>query len=288
MTDEQRQAVGHSYCANCGNQLEAGAGMCPWCKHEVVVDNGLPSSANGPSTQVVAPQHQASVVKPPTIEDTTIVLGDGEKVWKRYAVSYLPGFELFGIRLSRPAGTGTLFVTNSRVLFLATHRRRGKRSSRLVQETRVQLITGVSAFVTRRSGWLAPLVILVCGLLALIALARGSAGKAIVLLVIAAVAYTIGQRLGERRTVGVVIHSSQSEVSPLSFGQVGESGGLRALLALFAPLARLLSSGAQDARDLQIAPAGPQAEQVVNELGALIADLQSKGDLAGTHWGVGL
>jgi hypothetical protein len=275
------------YCANCGSQLEAEASACDACGHDVINDNGDPSGVDQTTVSFTAGEQRRPVaVTRPRIPDTSIVLGDGERVWKKYAVTYLPGYELLGIRISRPSGNGTLYVTNSRVLFHASHRRRGRRSSRLIQETRIEQITGVSAFVTRSSGWLAPLIVLLCGLGFIDAIIRGSLGGAIVLLLIGAAAYGVAQRLGKRGTVGVLIHSSASELSPLSFGQFGGSGG-RLFQSLLAPLARLLPmSSAQDARDLQVAPAGPQAEQVVDELGALIADLQSKGDLAGTHWGV--
>jgi hypothetical protein len=226
----------------------------------------------------------------PTIPGTEITLGDGEHVWKRYAVSYIPELRFLGFRLSRSTGTGTLFVTNARVLFYASYERRGGKRSTLIQETQVENVTGLSAFVSRSFSLLAVFILLILGLSGLEALKHEAVGEAFVLLLLCGVGvYLMTQGYGQRGSVGVAIHSGSSEKSPLNFGLIDDrrSGFSAVLRSLLGPFSRLIfGAGGQNAFDLLIAPPGPDAEQVVQELGALIGDLRSKGGLAGTHWGI--
>ncbi|HTD08347.1 MAG TPA: hypothetical protein VK680_05610 [Solirubrobacteraceae bacterium] len=227
----------------------------------------------------------------PCIPGTDIALGDGERVWKQYAVTHLPAREILGLRISRATGRGTLFVTNARVLFFATFERRGGKRSLVLQETQVEHVTGVSAYVSRSFSLFAAVIVCVIGLAGLSSVLEGSTGGGLLLLIIAGFgAFLLSQGLGQRGAVGVSIHSGSSQSSPLGFGGETRGGGFfkSLFVSILGPYGQLLTaaSGPQDARDLLLALPGPQAEQVVVELGALIADLQSKGDLAGTHWGV--
>jgi hypothetical protein len=260
-----------------------GAQVCTKCGQAVVAEPFAPSPHAPPPPIPGSPTR-------PTIPGTEITLGDGEHVWKRYAVSYIPEFRFLGIRLSRATGTGTLFVTNARVLFYAAYERRGGKRSTLIQETQVENVTGLSAFVSRSFSLVAAFVVLILGLSGLEALKHEAVGEAFLLLLLCGVgAYLMSQGHGQRGSVGVSIHSGSSEKSPLNFGLVDDrrSGFGAALRSLLGPFGRLLfGAGGQSAFDLLIAPPGPDAEQVVQELGALIGDLRSKGGLAGTHWGV--
>src|ERR1700689_2010945 len=156
-----------SYCEHCGGALAAEAQVCKKCGHpgvpETLVTAETPSLASPPGDS-----------SRPTIPDTNIALGDGERVWKRYVVTYLPELSLLGIRISRATGTGTLYVTNARVLFHATYRRRGGKHSTLLQETQVEHVTGVSAFVARRFSLLALFIVILLGLAGLALVSEGS------------------------------------------------------------------------------------------------------------------
>jgi hypothetical protein len=279
MTADTRSGV--MYCENCGAEIAADAIVCAKCGYEV--------SGDGESTTAFQPQPSDPK---PRIAGTQIVLGDGETVWREYAVTQFPAPEILGMHLSRHRGSGSLYVTDSRVLFFATYERRGGRKrSIILQETQVEHVTGVTAFVSRSVSLWGLVIVGLIGLFGLIALLEESTGPGIALLLIAAFgAFLLTQGLGRRGTVGVRIHSGATQASPLGFGQLGESRGrLRAMLeAALGPYGQLLSaaSGPQDASDLLMALPGPDAERVIVELGALIADLQSKGSLAGTHWGV--
>lgn len=283
MNTETGSAV--AFCENCGAEMTPSMVVCQKCGYEV---NDQTDGLESPVSTL--PDNDSY----DRIPGTQIALGDGEKVWRSYAVTQFPRPRIFGKRVARHRGSGNLYVTDARVMFFATYERRGGRKRSIVlQETQVGQVTGVTAFVSRSVSLWTLIVVGLIALLGLVALADGSKGDGILLLLIAGFgAFLISQGLGNRGNVGVRIHSSSSQVSPLGFGELGDgsrSGRLRAIIeSLLGPFGQLLSTaaGPQDASDLLVALPGPDAERVVLELGALIADLQSKGSLAGTHWGV--
>lgn len=196
-------------------------------------------------------------------------------LWRQYEVSQLR---------TRERGLGTLFVTDARVVFYARAKGRGtQRGSALVQQTKIGDITGMSAFVSHRVslGWLITTAIL--GLITLSSLAGGRWGYFVVFGLLLGVAIAMLVRgAAKRGSVGVMIHGASTQQSPIAFGQFGETHGL--IYRLLSPLLGLL--GVHSAFDVLIGFPGRDAEQVIAELGALIFDLQSRGSLAGTHWGV--
>jgi hypothetical protein len=270
------------FCEQCGRSLAADATVCPRCGYEVADEEAAfaalqdwAAASPPPAAPDPQPAIQSSSSGRPQISGTPITLGDGEKVWREYAVTTLPSVRLLGIPLGRATGNGTLYVTDSRVMFFATFQKRGGKRSVLLQETQLEHVTGISAYVARSFSLVAIAVVAVLALAGLAQLANGPVGNGLLLLILAAVgAMFLAQGLGQRGSVGVRIHSGATQASPLGFGEIGEGKGL-------------LSRARGGATDLLMGLPGPQAEQVVNELGALIADLRSKGTLAGTHWGVG-
>jgi hypothetical protein len=272
-----------SYCENCGTQLPVEATACPSCGFEVAPLRGQATSAAAQPTSPSTPG-ESSPIQRPAIPDTQVVLGKGEQVWRQYHVTDMPDYKLLGISLSRASGRGTLYVTDSRLLFVATmaHRRRPRRSM-LVQETQIQHITGMSAYIARRFSLWAVILVALIGILGLSALAKGSVGTGLFLLVIAGVGVLLlAQGLAQRDTVGLRVHSGAAEAAPLGFGQLEDTPGL--IRRLLGPFGHLMNSGS--AYDMLIALPGPHAELIILELGALVADMQSQGSLAGTHWGV--
>jgi hypothetical protein len=273
------------YCDNCGAGMAANAEVCAKCGFEMV-DVG--NAANGGTER----SSLAAEVAYECIPGTRIALGDGETVWRSYAVTQFPTSRLFGKRFSTHRGGGNLYVTGARIMFFASYDRRGGRKRSIVlQETQVEHVTGITAFVSRRFSVWAALLVGLFGLFGLISLVKGSAGSGLFLLIIAgAGAFLLARGLGNSGTVGVRIHSGSTQASPLGFGELGEPAGRFWMLiqSLLGPFGHVLAAatGPQSASDLLVALPGPDAERVVTELGALIADLQSKGTLAGTHWGV--
>lgn len=222
------------------------------------------------------PEHPASAVG--VIEGTHIALGDGERVWREYAVTELR---------RREQGQGKLYVTDSRVIFLAKARGRAStRASVLIQETKLEHITGLSAYVSRKISvfWFVLTILLGLGALFQLTLDSSSSTAFIVLLVLAgAAAIPLIRGAHRRGSVGVTIHSGSSLASPISFGEVTDkqSRGLGLLVQrLFGFL------GAPTAFDVVVGIPAEDAERVISELGALIIDLQTKGSLAATRWGI--
>jgi hypothetical protein len=208
-----------------------------------------------------------------------LVLGDGEVLWRQYAVSQLR---------TRQQGEGTLFVTDARVVFYARARGRGaQRASALVQQTKVGDITGMTAFVSHRIslGWL--IVAALLALATLSSLLSNSWRYVIIFGVLTALAVVMLLRgAAKRGSIGVQIHSGSTQQSPIAFGQFEEQRGMIGQLvhSLLTPFLALF--GVYTAFDVLVGFPGQDAEQVIAELGALIFDLQSRGSLAGTHWGV--
>jgi hypothetical protein len=213
-----------------------------------------------------------------TLPGTTILLSDHEIIWRNYRVVDLP----------RKKGEGNLFVTDSRVVFYARAKGRGtQRPSKLVQQTKLEDITGVAIYVSRRIGLG---LITAAVLFLLLAVVAGAARS--VLLSILSIVVTLGCVVAlvaggaQHGSVGVTIHSRATQTSPIRFGRFGQHRGIIASLAntLNAPLRAIF--GVFTAIDVPYGHPGQDADQLVSELGALILDLQTRGSLAGGHWQV--
>ena len=214
------------------------------------------------------------------------MLGDGERVWREYHVMGFPTIRFLGWTLNRAQGTGTLYVTDARLLFYANLTQRRGRRSALIQETQLQHITGLQAFVSRSWSLLGFVTAAVVGLIGLAFLTGGEKGLGLVFIVLTVIGiFLLLQGLALRGTVALRVQSGASQSSPLGFGKLGDPhrGLVRSMLGPFAEILTV-TSGPRDATDLLIALPGPDADRVIVELGALIADLQAKGNLARTHW----
>jgi hypothetical protein len=214
-----------------------------------------------------------------TLPGTPLVLGDGERVWRTYRV----------VRLRRPElGEGLLFVTDARVVFYARARGRGtQRPSALVQQTRLDGVTGVSAYVTHRIslGWFVLAVL--TGFFAVASTLTLAVPWAIVWgLLFAGTVWMIVRGAASKGSVGVQIHGSSSEQSSLTFGQFGEQRSYFGTIvhSVLSPVLGLL--GVYTAFDVLLGFPGDDAEKVVAELGALVFDMQSLGSVAAPLWGV--
>src|SRR5438105_7075493 len=187
-------------CPNCGVQLSAETAFCTTCGYRVGAESAAaldaPPSAAPTSTAVLAPQvaetppqqrpapsavEQATPSEPPAgvpsgiIDGTSIALADGEHVWRRYAVTQL--------RRGRGQGQGTLYVTDSRVIFLAqTRAKTTSRASTIIQQTKVEAVTGFATHVSRKVNMFLVFATIVLGLLALVSLIGGKIPYFVVLL----------------------------------------------------------------------------------------------------------
>jgi len=238
----------------------------------------MPATPDGVASAQEAPQTSSAGVTARTLPGTPIILGDGEVIYRQYQVLQLR---------SRAQGEGTLYVTDSRVVLYARARGRGtQRPSALIQQTKLEHITGLAAYVSRRISL--PLLVLTffLALATLIELARHSwLPMAILAVLTAGCVILLITGAAKRGSVGVMIQSGSTQASPISFGQFGEQqrGALSGLFhALFQPLLTML--GVFTAFDVLLGFPGMDSDQVIAELGALIFDLQTRGNLAETHW----
>lgn len=273
------------FCDDCGAQLNHGPGT-----EESAVTAAVPIAAPPPSvipqaavpatgipaTAIPVTPITATEITPRTLPGTPIRLADSERIWRQYQVSRLA---------TSKQGEGTLYVTDARVVYFARAKGRGtQRPSALVQQTKIEHITGVRAYVSHRFSLL--LVMLTClfGLLAVLALVEKQVVPAIVFFVLTAICVTILAVEGAKRgSVGVVIYSRLAGPSPIDFGRYGHRGFIGASLSsLSRPFLALF--GVFTAFDVLVGFPGEDAETVIAELGALILDLQTRGDLAADHW----
>jgi hypothetical protein len=217
-----------------------------------------------------------------TIPGTDIVLALGETVWRAYQATQLRSFR---------QGQGMLYLTDSRLIFHARTSTRG-RQSQLVMETKVSRVTGLRTYVTNRvsrAAIIAAAVLVVLGILGISHF--GGAGTVISVLVLlagAAIGVAALAGIGSFGTVTIQVYSEQDTASPVSFGNAWAEtpGFMRSLARRFSGPFGLLTSllGAHDAFDFLVGIPGPDAMRIASELGAIVADLQTKGTLAQTHW----
>jgi hypothetical protein len=265
--------IDQRFCDTCGATVGAPAAPPGYAQHAL---GGLPVTPTSPTPVYGVPAPSNGVG---TLPGTPIVLGDGEVLWRQYRAVQLR---------TRAQGEGTIFVTDTRVVLYARAKGRGtQRPSAMVQQTKLEHITGVTAAVSRRFSLGLLIFTIVVGLIALSLLLEKSFLFGLLLAVIAGFcAWRLAVGAANRGAVGVVIHAG-SQGSPISFGRAGHRGAIARLMKLLLPgwLYRFL--GVFTADDvLDEGDPGVDSDQLIAELGALIFDLQTRGNLADTHWGV--
>lgn len=210
-----------------------------------------------------------------TLPDAPVQLADDEVYVRKYETVRVGGGS---------GGNGTLYVTNARVIFYARAKGRGtQRASQLLQQTRLQDITGVAAYVSYRVslGLVILTSVFALGLLAALVT------KVVVWIIIDALVVAVCILMivggGSRRGgAGVMIHSASTETSPINFGSfASKHGGLLRFLGSFATFFR-----AYTAFDVAFGAPGEDSDRVIAELGALILDMQQRGNDALRRWGV--
>jgi hypothetical protein len=209
-------------------------------------------------------------------------LAQDEHVLKTYeAVVLRPGF------LRRTRGHGALYVTDARVVFYAMVYPRGtQRQSWLLQQTKLEDISGLHADVSRKVS---------LGLLVLTVLfGLATIGTLLTLLLPLTVLFAIFTILAaalmmwdaaRRGSVNVQIQARGYNASSITFGHLGGEGYLDQLVRyLFFPLLFFIRFYA--AGDVATGDPGRDADQLLHELGALILDLQTRGTMAYSYWGI--
>ena len=210
-----------------------------------------------------------------TLPGTPIWIGDGEVIWRAYKAVQLR---------TRQQGEGTLFVTDTRVVFFARAKGRGtQRPSMLVQQTKLENITGLAAYVSRRLSL--TLFLLVCfgAFASLISIVTfPPMGLLLGVLTVAGIIALI-RGAAKQGSTGVIINAGATDSSPIGFGQFGEQRSRIGQLihAMFGPLFALF--GIHTAFDVLIGIPGEQSEQVIAELvlaegyyGGCVSQLQNE------------
>jgi hypothetical protein len=187
----------------------------------------------------------------------------------------------------RKRGQGTLYVTDARLVFYAWVYPRGtQRASWLLQQTKLEDISGLSVYVSRRISLGLLVLTVFFGLSTigtLLTLLLPFAFIFAVLTVVCAVALV--RDAAKRGSVGVDINSRDDGTSPISFGHGTRLGFIDTVMRiLMLPIMIFVHS--YSAFDVVAGDPAEDADRLVHELGALILDLQTRGTLAYEHWGI--
>lgn len=210
------------------------------------------------------------------LPNARVELADGERYIRKYEAVRAGGHS---------GGAGTLYVTSARLIFYAKAKGKGtQRESTVVQQTRMQDITGIAAYVSYRISLGLMVLTVVFGLGLVAALAT----KVLIWIVIDAIVVVLcimrlASGSSKHGSAGVIINSKSSEASPISFGNFNaQHGGLFRLLGSFARIFR-----AYTAFDVMLGVPGEDSDKIIEQLGAAILDIQQRGDAALERWGVG-
>jgi hypothetical protein len=209
-------------------------------------------------------------------------LAQDEHVLKTYeAVVLRPGL------LRRRRGHGTLYVTDARVVFYALVYPRGtQRQSWLLQQTKLEDISGLHADVSRRVS---------LGLLVLTAFfGLATIGTLVTLVLPLTLLFAILTVLcaalmmwdaARRGSVNIEIQARGYNASSIRFGHLGGERFFDQMVRyLFFPI--LFFVKFYGAGDVAAGDPGADADQLLHELGALILDLQTRGTMSYPHWGI--
>jgi hypothetical protein len=188
---------------------------------------------------------------------------------------------------NRAHGEGILYVTDSRVVFYAKAKGRGtQRGSTLIQQTNVADITGMTAYVSRRVSLLLFFLTCVFFLFGLFTLFFMPPVAIVwfILAVICVIALVSGA--AKRGSTGVIISSRDDGHSPISFGTFQTRRGFIGSLTQALGAQFFSVFGIFTVFDVLDGYPGRDSSQIISELGALILDIQTRGDLAYEHYGV--
>ena len=299
-------------CTNCGQQLNPSDSFCDNCGTPVPTAAGgiLLERSQPADTPAAVPRGESPQFLPPAAEP-----GYGQFPRPAAAPTFsqlpppppplVPGQPKFRLALDetilktyeavqlrtpwfkRKRGQGTLYVTDARLVFYAWVYPRGtQRASWLLQQTKLEDISGLSVYVSRRISLGLLVLTIFFGLSTigtLLTLLLPFAFIFAILTVICAVALV--RDAAKRGSVGVDINTRDDGTSPISFGHGTRLGFIDTVMRiLMLPIMIFVHS--YSAFDVVAGDPAEDADRLVHELGALILDLQTRGTLAYEHWGI--
>lgn len=268
-----------AFCEQCGNRLPDHATECPICHTPVPADpqpvfqmNQDPPRQAAPkpvqqdnyfkmdapqprqpepqpaAPAQPAPEEPAAAPQPAgkKIPNSNIQLSESEEVVRQYQCS----------NIKQPAAcTGYLTVTTKRVLF------EGRSSgSRIAKEVVLDSVSGLDCAY----GTNIHLLRLIVGIIVALVGLTGKFNTMMKVIIIAVGVYLIVTSF--RKTFMLKIYSSKASSSPISIGE-----GIRTLLG-------------NEAMYTLVSEPTPDTDRMLNELGAMVQDLQTLGDYAVTKW----
>ncbi len=281
-----------TFCEECGKQLPEGANKCPNCgapvnnehiisnesvsPNETVQHNSYTTPQEQPHQSYPAhnsypqPNYYSSYRNDKDAENLYgLILGEGEKIVRQYQCSYIQGF-LHWIKMFNCKGF--LTVTNQRIIF------QGKGPiSRISNEISLNSVSGLDSYI----GFNINLFGIIIGLLLIILSMWGfdimsaarrfsmsgssSSGSTLLLLFILAIGVLLIINSIQKSFL-FKIFSSRAGSAPITLG-----------------IGALTSLGNGALKTLSSAPTS-DTEPMLNELGALVHDLQTMGDAAIEKW----
>ena len=280
-------------CQSCGAALGAGTAFCVRCGSPVARDTAAPVGYPAPSAATGTVPPMASGVQAARLGDTAVRLAHGEMVKKT--------FDIGGVTRGFGQLRGELIVTDARVIYRA-HAKNLFGESRNCRELQIQDVNGV-ALITRRGLTPLSLLSIVLGLLigllliplleGLLTLLLGSflyrmgvydlsgLGMLAFMIFVTIAVVTIAMRARSTEVV-FALFARSVEASPI--GLAGANGrqtpGVMAItVGIFGrPLLGLLRwLGVQDASDASDSADLGRTQQMYDEIGALILDIQNRG-----------
>lgn len=237
-----------AFCEECGARLPEDAGKCPYCGTAVSQPSAQAGSSLDARQRLINQSGTASYSAP---RSGSLVLAENEKVVRQYQCS----------NIKRPRCTGYLTVTNKRILFQAR-----AATSRVSKEVVLDSVSGLDCYYGMNiniGGIILGALLALLGLFFLFGEGRDSivpVGLVLLALGVVLIIFSI------RKSFFLSIFSSKANGSPISLG-----AGARTLAgngALYA----LVSEPTAD------------TDRMLNELGALVQDLQTLGDHAIEKW----
>lgn len=249
------------FCEFCGKEVEDHAEFCPHCGMALENDS-IATTIKGVTERFKKPSFSEPTLDPPKPNSGTsnqsssvinTVLSEGEVVIKRYNCADVKGAK------------GYLTVTNKRLLFNAS----GGGSS-LSQEVTLSSVSGLTCY--RGTNVSMPMVVIGAILTVLGIFTMAGSSNSMVSSIGSTIGFifiTIGVLLiylNIKTAFMIAVYAKDVQISPIVVGE-----GPRSFIgnsALFA---------------IASAPT-PDTEIMLNELGALVQDLQSMGDLAIEKW----
>lgn len=166
--------------------------------------------------------------------------------------------------LARPKADGFLVVTNRRLLFIGEGRAMAGRSI-LIREVHLPDVSGITSYYGKGLS-IAYLIFAAAAIMVIIGIAHASSLLYALLILPAWLIWWALTKHG--RTILLIVHSRAMDQSPV---------------AVVATESRFSLLGRHAARAVAASP-GPDAEVMVSEIGALVLDLQTRGNLAVEAW----